>query len=233
MTISEISNIFTVDVEDYFQVSAFENDVRRDQWDRWESRVEANTHRVLRLLDRHRVRATFFILGWTAERYPGLVRKIHAAGHEIGCHGYWHRLIYRQTPEAFRADLRQSRDVIQSSIGQAVTAYRAQRQPFVFYIVSVAEGMCRVGQVLAVPPKAGKNSWWDRDLLVPPYFPQQKLHTSLGARSRTAPHPVGVAAFPLSPLCRAVRERGETGRFVGIFPIWTIVRCRQLVRLSH
>ncbi len=125
MTISEISNIFTVDVEDYFQVSAFENDVRRDQWDRWESRVEANTHRVLRLLDRHRVRATFFILGWTAERYPGLVREIHAAGHEIGCHGYWHRLIYRQTPEAFRADLRQSRDVIQSSIGQAVTAYRA------------------------------------------------------------------------------------------------------------
>ncbi|MBU4400362.1 MAG: polysaccharide deacetylase family protein, partial [Planctomycetes bacterium] len=100
-----ILNAFTVDVEDYFQVSAFEKHIPRDQWDRWESRVSANTHRVLELLDRHCVRATFFVLGWNAERHPELVREIHACGHEIGSHGYWHRLIYQQTPAEFRADL--------------------------------------------------------------------------------------------------------------------------------
>ena len=106
-------------------MSAFEKHVRRDQWDRWESRVEANTHRILQLLDRHGVKATFFVLGWVGERYPQLVRDIHACGHEIGSHGYWHRLIYEQTPEEFRADLRRSRDVLQEAIGQPVTAHRA------------------------------------------------------------------------------------------------------------
>lgn len=118
-------NVFTVDVEDYFQVSAFEKHIPRDQWDRWESRVVANTHRVLQLLDRHGVKATFFVLGWVGEHYPQLVRDIHACGHEIGSHGYWHRLIYEQTPEEFRADLRRSRDVLQEAAGQPVTAHRA------------------------------------------------------------------------------------------------------------
>ena len=118
-------NAFTVNVEDYFQVSAFENSVRREHWERFESRVQANTCRFLELLDRRHVRATFFVLGWIAERYPQLVREIHACGHEIGSHGYWHRLVYQQTPEGFRADLRRSRDVLQEVIGQAVTAYRA------------------------------------------------------------------------------------------------------------
>jgi polysaccharide deacetylase family protein (PEP-CTERM system associated) len=122
---TQILNAFSVDVEDYFQVSAFEKHVRRDQWDRWESRVEANTHRILRLLDQHGVKATFFLLGWIGERYPQLVRDIHACGHEIGSHGYWHRLIYEQTPAEFRADLRRSRDVLEDTIGQRVTAHRA------------------------------------------------------------------------------------------------------------
>ena len=122
---TQVLNAFTVDVEDYFQVSAFEKHVPRDQWDRWESRVEANTHRILQLLDRHGVKATFFVLGWVGERYPQLVRDVHACGHEIGSHGYWHRLIYEQTPEEFRADLRRSRDVLQEAIGQPVTAHRA------------------------------------------------------------------------------------------------------------
>jgi len=120
-----ILNAFTVDVEDYFQVSAFEKHIHRDQWDRWESRVEANTYRILQLLDRHGVKATFFVLGWVGNRYPQLVRDIHACGHEIGSHGYWHRLIYEETPEEFRADLRRSRDVLQEAIGQRVTAHRA------------------------------------------------------------------------------------------------------------
>ncbi len=121
----QILNAFTVDVEDYFQVSAFENHVRRDEWDHWESRVVPNTQRILELLDRNDVKATFFILGWIAQRHPQLVRTIQAAGHEIGSHGYWHRLIYQQTPEEFRADLQRSRDVLQEIIGQPVTAHRA------------------------------------------------------------------------------------------------------------
>jgi polysaccharide deacetylase family protein (PEP-CTERM system associated) len=122
---SDIVNLFSVDVEDYFQVSAFEHYVQRKDWDNYECRVVPNTHRMLRLLARHNVRGTFFILGWIAEHYPQLVRDIQRDGHEIASHGYWHRLIYEQTPEEFRRDLRQARDVIQNITGTAVNAYRA------------------------------------------------------------------------------------------------------------
>lgn len=118
-------NAFTVDVEDYYQVSAFEKDVPRDHWGRFESRVVDNTHRVLALLDRFGVKATFFVLGWVAREHPQLVRGIHDRGHEVASHGYWHRLIYRQSPEEFRDDLRRSRDAIEGAIDHRVVAYRA------------------------------------------------------------------------------------------------------------
>ena len=118
-------NAFTVDVEDYFQVSAFEKYVARSQWDQYASRVVDNTRRLLRLLNRHDVQATFFVLGWVADRYPDLVREIHRSGHEIGSHSYWHRLVYDLSPEEFRDDLRRSRDVLEDLIGVPVTAYRA------------------------------------------------------------------------------------------------------------
>jgi len=121
----EILNAFTVDVEDYFQVSAFERHVSREQWGQFESRVVRNTHRMLALLSRHNVQATFFVLGWVAERHPQLVRDIHGSGHEIASHGYWHRMIYRQSPEEFRSDLRLSRDVLEGILGVRVAAYRA------------------------------------------------------------------------------------------------------------
>ncbi len=121
----ELLNAFTVDVEDYFQVSAFERHVSRAQWGQFESRVVRNTHRMLALLDRHGVKATFFVLGWVADRHPQLVRDIHASGHEIASHGYWHRMIYRQSPEEFRSDLRLSRDVLEGILGLRVAAYRA------------------------------------------------------------------------------------------------------------
>ena len=122
---ADIPNAFTVDVEDYFQVSAFERRVSRKNWEKYESRVEANTSRLLSLLARHHVTGTFFILGWIAERYPGLVQRIHQAGHEIASHGYWHRLIYNQTPEDFAMDLLDSRSAIGEACGVDVTAYRA------------------------------------------------------------------------------------------------------------
>jgi len=116
---------FTVDVEDYFQVSGFERHVGRHQWDDHESRIVRNTQRVLRILERHAVRGTFFVLGWVAHRYPRLVREIDRGGHEIGTHSFWHRLIYEQTPAQFRADLRQSRAALEDAVGRPVTAHRA------------------------------------------------------------------------------------------------------------
>lgn len=118
-------NAFTVDVEDYFQVSAFERDVQRATWNDLPSRVVENTHRLLELLGRNGVRGTFFVLGFVARKFPGLVRQIHAAGHEIGSHSFWHRLIYTQTPEQFRADLRHSKAVLEDAAGVPVTAFRA------------------------------------------------------------------------------------------------------------
>ena len=120
-----IMNVLSIDVEDYYQVSNFENRVDRRDWDKYPSRVGANTRRLLDLLDRHQVRATFFVLGWVARRFPGLVRDMVRQGHEVGCHSYWHRLIYQQSPEEFRQDLRLARDVIESAAGTRVTAYRA------------------------------------------------------------------------------------------------------------
>jgi polysaccharide deacetylase family protein (PEP-CTERM system associated) len=118
-------NALTVDVEDYFQVTAFERHVSRRDWDSFPSRVVDSTRRLLHLLAAEQVQATFFVLGWVANRFPDLVREIHSAGHEIGSHSYWHRLAYHLTPEAFRADLVESRDVLQDIIGESVTAFRA------------------------------------------------------------------------------------------------------------
>jgi polysaccharide deacetylase family protein (PEP-CTERM system associated) len=118
-------NALTFDVEDYFHVTGFERMIDRSQWGNFESRVVASTRTILDTLAYSGVRATFFVLGWVAERHPGLVREIRTAGHEIGSHGYWHRLIYTQTPEEFRADIRRSRDVLQGILGEPVTAYRA------------------------------------------------------------------------------------------------------------
>jgi polysaccharide deacetylase family protein (PEP-CTERM system associated) len=119
------TNAFTVDVEEHFQVSAFEATVHRDQWSGLPSRVVANTKRLLALLDRHAVKGTFFVLGWTAKRHPALVQDIEAAGHEIASHGFWHRIVYGQSPDEFREDIRLGRDVLQDIVGHRVIAYRA------------------------------------------------------------------------------------------------------------
>ncbi len=121
----QVTNALTVDVEDYFQVSAFKDRITRSMWDRLECRVEANTDLLLSIFDEHSVRGTFFILGWVAERYPALVRRIARAGHELASHGYWHQLVYDLTPEAFAKDIVDSRDAIASATGIEVTAYRA------------------------------------------------------------------------------------------------------------
>lgn len=118
-------NAMTIDVEDYFHVSAFDGVVPRSRWDALESRVCANTERVLQILDDAGVRATFFVLGWVGERYPGLVRQIAARGHEIASHGYAHRLVYDQSPLAFREDVRRAKRLLEDVAGVHVSGFRA------------------------------------------------------------------------------------------------------------
>lgn len=118
-------NAMTVDVEDYFQVSAFENRIQRQQWDKLPHRVERNTHKILDLFDSHQVKATFFTLGWVAERYPALIRRIVDEGHELASHGYQHIRVTEQTPEQFREDLRMSRNILENIGGKPVIGYRA------------------------------------------------------------------------------------------------------------
>ena len=139
-------NILTIDLEDYFMVSAFEGVVKRENWAKYESRIERNTHRLLEILAEAKpcsselhssnpvpctphpapgVKATFFCLGWVAEHHPHLIKEIHQRGHEIACHGYDHQLIYKMTPHQFREDIRKGKKILENIVGEGVWGYRA------------------------------------------------------------------------------------------------------------
>jgi polysaccharide deacetylase family protein (PEP-CTERM system associated) len=120
-----ILNALTVDVEDYFHVQAFAGVIAPHTWDSFESRVENNTLRVLDMLAEHGLKATFFVLGWEAQRRPGLVRRIAEDGHEVACHGFGHQLVYRIGPEAFREDISRAKALLEDITGERVAGYRA------------------------------------------------------------------------------------------------------------
>ena len=120
-----IRNAFTVDVEDYFHVSALASAIPRSSWESRESRVGASTDRLLALLGERGISGTFFVLGWVAEHVPQLVRRIAAQGHEVACHGYSHQLVYTQPPEVFREETRRAKGLLEDLIGQPVRGYRA------------------------------------------------------------------------------------------------------------
>lgn len=123
-----VQNALTIDLEDWFQVAAFFPYISYQQWDeinRQNSRIEANTERLLAILESRKLKATFFVLGWIAERYPVLVRKVAESGHEIACHGYSHQLVYNQTPEVFRSETRSAKRLLEDITGAAVEGYRA------------------------------------------------------------------------------------------------------------
>jgi polysaccharide deacetylase family protein (PEP-CTERM system associated) len=124
-TDARVRNAFTVDVEDWFQVSGFASTVDRASWDGRERRVEGSTRTILDLLASRGVHATFFVLGWVAERCPELLRALREGGHEIASHGYEHALVDRLTPDAFRADLRRASAAIESACGVRVEGFRA------------------------------------------------------------------------------------------------------------
>ena len=113
------------DVEEHFQVSAFWSEARRQQWDKYESRVENNTRKLVELLAQHDTKATFFVLGWVAERYPGLVKMLVGQGHEIASHGYGHELVTTQSSEQFRHDVRRAKCILEDLTGSPVLGYRA------------------------------------------------------------------------------------------------------------
>lgn len=118
-------NALTVDVEDYFHVSALADRIDRRDWGSIPARVDTNTRRLLDIFDEAGVRATFFVLGWVGERFPALIREIHARGHEVACHGMSHRLIYAQQPDEFRAETVQAKEMLEELIGAPVLGYRA------------------------------------------------------------------------------------------------------------
>lgn len=120
-----LPNGLSVDVEEAFHASAFEKEIDPHDWETLEQRTPANTARLLELFAAENVRGTFFVLGWVAERHPELVRQIHAAGHEIACHGYGHRLIYNLSPARFREDVSKSKKLLEDQIGEAVQGFRA------------------------------------------------------------------------------------------------------------
>ncbi len=120
-----LTNALTIDVEDYFQVSAFAPYIRRDEWDTRECRVERNVHRILDMLAAGDTKATFFTLGWIAERYPQLVRRIVADGHELASHGYGHERASDLSEQAFSADITRAKALLEDLAGTAVSGYRA------------------------------------------------------------------------------------------------------------
>ncbi len=120
-----VANALSVDVEDWFQVGAFEKVIARDDWSALEHRVEANTDAVIDLFAEGDVKATFFTLGWVADRHPALMRRIVDAGHEVASHGWDHQRVFTMGPEQFRADIARARAVLEDATGQAVKGYRA------------------------------------------------------------------------------------------------------------
>ena len=200
-----ISNYLTIDVEDYFQVSAFEDIINPSDWDFMEQRVVRNTEKVLTLLADHQTKATFFIVGWVAERYPQLVKNIHNQGHSIGAHSYWHRKIYDLTPEEFRADTRQVKTLLESIIGEPVLGYRAPS-----YSIT-------------------KKSLWALDILKELGFAYDSsifpvYHDTYGipgAPRFAYRHPNGICEYPISTtllLGRTIPVSG--GGYFRLFPYW-------------
>lgn len=139
-THQKMRHVLSFDVEEHFQVAAFWSAARRREWDHLSSRVERNTRKISTLLLEHSTRATFFVLGWVAERHPGLVKDLAQQGHEIASHGYGHELVHTQTPEQFRDDVRRSKHILEDLIGRPVIGYRAPS----FSITSQTEWAIRI-----------------------------------------------------------------------------------------
>ncbi|HYG71597.1 MAG TPA: XrtA system polysaccharide deacetylase, partial [Actinomycetota bacterium] len=168
-----VVNAFSIDVEDYFHVEAFRHVIRPDDWGSMVQRVEPNTRRLMALLDDHGVHATFFVLGWVAERRPGLIRDIHSGGHEVAIHGYDHRPITIMTPAELREDLRRAKGIVEDITGDAVLGYRAPTYSVVegtlwALDVMLEEGLRYDSSIFPIAhdrygiPRADRHPWVER-----------------------------------------------------------------------
>ena len=206
-----VVNAFSVDVEDYFQVSALASAVPQDSWSRRELRVERNTGVLLDLLAERGLRGTFFVLGWIADHCPALVKRIAAAGHEVASHGYSHQLVYNQTQEEFREETTHSKHLLEDLIGAPVTGYRAAS----FSIT--------------------RQSMWALDTLIDLGFQYDSsvfpiVHDRYGIPGASpepniirAPSGRGIAEFPMSAAkFFGVKVPVSGGGYFRIFPYWVV-----------
>jgi polysaccharide deacetylase family protein (PEP-CTERM system associated) len=209
-----MKNALTIDVEDYYHVTAFERCIPVESWGSYPSRVADNTLRILDLLDKHSTKATFFILGWVAERRPELVRAICDKGHEIACHGYSHQLVYRIGPDRFREDIRSSKRLLEDICGRPVLGYRAPS-----YSIT-------------------RESLWAFDILIEEGFRYDSsifpiMHDIYGIpRATRFPHDITGAGgvireFPMSTLRLHMLNKHVSvpvagGGYLRLFPLWFI-----------
>jgi len=142
---SPFCNAMTVDVEDYFHVAAFSKEISPNDWDQLEYRVEANTRRLLEIFSVRGIRATFFVLGWVAQRSPQLVREIQSAGHEIASHGMTHKLVYNQTREEFAQETRDAKRLLEDICGKSVDGYRASTYSITRQSLWALDVLCELG----------------------------------------------------------------------------------------
>ena len=140
-----MNNILTIDVEDYFHVAALANAISVDDWDSIKPRVYENTQKILTTLEKYDSTATFFVLGWVAERFPELVKEIDAMGHEVASHGYSHQLVYNQTPELFYSETSKSKEILENIIGKEVTGYRAASYSITRKSLWALDILCELG----------------------------------------------------------------------------------------
>ncbi|MEW8324167.1 MAG: XrtA system polysaccharide deacetylase [Candidatus Thiodiazotropha taylori] len=202
-------NAITVDVEDYYQVSAFNKQVTKADWEGYESRVYDNTHRILKIFDDNSIKGTFFVLGWVAERNHKLITEISELGHEVACHGYSHDLVYNQTPDKFLEETRKSKAILEDIIGKPIKGYRAASY-------SITE-----------------KSLWALDILTECGFSYDSsifpiMHDRYGIPgAKTMPHRLKTAKgneiieFPLSTVGIAKRRLPVSGGgYFRLFPYW-------------
>jgi polysaccharide deacetylase family protein (PEP-CTERM system associated) len=206
---TNIINAITVDVEDYYQVSAFSKQIDKQKWDEFPSRVNHNTRRILKIFDDKKINSTFFVLGWIAERYPELIKEISDCGHEIASHGYSHDLIYDQTPNVFRDEAKRSKDLLEDIINKTVLGYRAAS-----YSIT-------------------RESIWAIDILIELGFKYDSsifpiIHDRYGIPGgETAPHILrtnkgkSIIEFPLSTVgTKKIRLPISGGGYFRLFPYW-------------
>jgi polysaccharide deacetylase family protein (PEP-CTERM system associated) len=210
-----MKNALTIDLEDYFHVSAYSQQVRMEDWDSYPSRVERNTDRLLELLAERNCLATFFVLGWVAEKKPEVVARVAAAGHEIACHSMLHRSIFDLSPREFREDTRRAKAVIEQTTGKRVVGYRAPsfsvtKRSFWALDILVEEGFSYDSSIFPVEhpsygiPDAPRTPYWINTPSGPILeFPMPTL--ALGTRRS----PIGGGAYlrllPYSYTLRSIR----------------------------